>query len=135
MICVSTTWLQCARWGINSLLRCVWSVEISNIIRISHTHMTFSLIIHWCLIYFHSCVLMNFVWPVNNFILCILRHHDKPFDVKTCFWCHDELVDVMTKTLTLLEVITNLLSLWRLFDILMNFLTSWRVYDIMTNFD
>ena len=55
----------------------IWSVmnfKVQNIIRISYTFkMTFSLIINWYPINLHSCVLMNFVWSVKNFILCILR--------------------------------------------------------------
>ena len=75
--CTKPAWftvVTCAKFRVLCNIWSVLNFKVLNIIRISYTFkMTFSLIINWYPIYLHSCVLMNFVWSVKNFILCILR--------------------------------------------------------------
>ena len=90
-------------------------------------------------------------WHIFYF-MTNLRRNDKPFDVMVCFWCHDELGDVMT------NFVTSWQTLWRYyvfffilwytlwhhdvfftscqtcrcngepFEVMMKLLTSWRTF-------
>ena len=118
-----SSWQNCSLfWEQNVMTTCFWCYsELFNVIACFWCHdelflklwrifdIPFDTITH----YFN--LFLN-VWRIFDVILNLLTSWGV-FDIITCFWRHDKLVDAMANVLT-----------WRrIFDII-NFLTLWRTY-------